>query len=149
MNTVLRFVHTSGITDFYDDEVSVLHFDTVQPQDIFQIDFEGYYRILWIGDSYKKIRTDILLRRSTGSLDATLDRIEDLWDRLDVNGQPEAMKCFYKYRLDTATSIYVQMKRDIIKRTYIEGHVKCGLLRLEFYEAVPTGVAIHRKRIGV
>ena len=140
---IVRFVHGGGTTSFYNDEIQAVHLDTVQGIDLFN-DASGYFHLYKVGEEYYRVRITFLIVRSS-----VLDRIEDVWDRVDSYKQPEAMELFYKYKLSTSTSIWVQMKRDDMIWPYAESLVEYRRINLTFIEAVPAGVTIHRKRISV
>ena len=147
LTTVLRFSHTGGNTDFYTDEVKALHMDTVQPIDLWN-DAEGYFHHYKYSGKHYELEIEFNL--AIGGSSGTIEKIEDLWDQVDTYKQPEVMTCFYEYKLSTTNSIQVQMMRDEMVWSFFSGKLKLSeIIPITFIEAVPEGVAVHRKRVGV
>jgi len=146
LSTVLRFTHGGGNTDFYDDEVKELDLHTVQDKTLLRKFGTRYYHMYYVGNPYYVI--DLYLLLKYGGSGGTLSRMEDIFDR-DPDNQPETMECFYEYGIDSANSIWVQMKRDTMVWPYKTGYEESKVIKLTFYEAVPEGIAVTKKRIGV
>ena len=141
----VRFTHSSGNIDFYDTETMRVDVRRIQETDLFQ-GINGLPYLYAIKDPYKVIEMDILLDIVRPRVSGTLQRIYDLWN-LDL----EVYICYYRYGIDTITyPIYVQMYRSGFTKPYFEGTmVRHEPVKLIFIEAVPEGVAVHRKRVGV
>ena len=130
MDTAVRFSHSSGNTDFYEDEILILAYETIQPMDlIWLVSGEAY--ISCTKKSYVKITITFDLTRSS-----TIDRIEDLFDLKDSYNQPEVMTCYYRYGIDTTTySKTVQMMRDTMSFPFSAGRKESRRIKIVFCEA--------------
>lgn len=174
LTTILRFTHTSGNTDFYDDEVDYLYYDTVQEDDRYIEMGTLLYNEVWshylIGVEWHLIKIGFkMARQDGGGYDGTLTRLEELYDRYYYNdaysgpdpdsddpvygyGSPEVMKCYYEYAIEPTNLIHCQMNRHQMRWPYFSGaNLLDVVIDIDFYEAVPwkDGVAVHTKRIGV
>ena len=143
MNTVVRFTHGGGNTDFYADEVPKLEKNVIQDVDLYQ-DVNGYWHLYRMSPQYSRVRIWFNLARST-----TIERIEDLFDRVDSYKQPEEMTLYYRYGIDTTTyPLRVKMIRDQMRWPYITGYQAAEeVLKFDFYAT--TMVTVHRKRVSV
>lgn len=141
----VRFSHSSGTTDFYTDETKEVLIDFVQQIDLFR-DINLKPIMYKIKNPYKVVKMQIRLIGQD-----TLDRIQTLMYLEDsTTKQPEVILCYYKYSLDSAVSIPVQMYRNGIVRPFFSGkYLRDTLINLVFYESEDINVCVHRKRIGV
>ena len=129
---VVRFTHSNGNTDFYENEVRQLIVKTKQGVDRYK-NTENHWMQYLVGGEYKSIR--MVLHLSGHEVDGRLDEVYDL---VDTYGHPEIMLFYYEYLLDSTTNIWCQMVRNRRVKNYVLGSSEVTDLPLMFIEVHPT-----------
>jgi len=143
-SVVLRFTHSGGNTDFYEDEVENLIVADRQ-RVVRRKNKKNYWLQVLYGNTHKEIDLKIYI-----SGDNVSDRVDDIYDLVDSYGHPEIMRMFYEYDLDSDTEIWVQLIRQGRIRKFFAGESEVMVLPLTFIEVQPAPTpAVHRKRVGV
>ena len=125
---VVRFTHSNGNTDFYQDEIRKLVVRNKQAVDRYK-NINNHWLQYYIGAEYKIIR--MTLHLSGHEVDGRLDEIYDL---VNTYGHPEIMRVYYEYYLVPATNVWCQMMRNNRLKNYIMGSSEVTDLQLIFVE---------------
>lgn len=134
--TIIRFIHSGGNTDFYSTEVDELIVKTVQDRVLHQ-SIDNFFTQTILGEAYKVFN----LKYYLGST-STLNRLNNLYDKVGTYGQPELMRFYYKYNLDADEFAWVQMIRQGFIKHYFNGLYQAVNLPITFVEVVPEPVEI-------
>ena len=149
MITVIRFTHSTGSVDFYEDEFPIMDIQHVQKIDLFtkRTNKIGLYEF---GFPYRIFTISFNVTRITGDITGTLNRIEDLFNKVDSYQQPEVMTFYYRYRENLlTTSCSVQMWRSDFKKLYVFGETRIDTVSIRFVESIKQAdkVTVLRKII--
>ena len=148
VRTVLKFTHSGGDVDFYEQEVVKIDMNFIKEQDLFRV--RKGYRAYNLDSGYYSFDVYFKIRKWSET-ESTYTKIETLYGLTDASFYlPDTIEMYYEYLINTASMKYVQMKRDDYMKKYATGEIDADVvLKINFSETNPTGVTIEGPTIGV
>lgn len=120
--TVAKAVYNSTEVEFYDNEAETIQRDFLRGYDLYQLENQRF-GLYYTDKGYNLITVNFRIKYGpyeTNS-EATLAKIDTLYDWIDSNGHPEKFKLYYKMLWDSDEWIWVQMFREEMEWRYLGG----------------------------
>jgi len=141
----VRFTHSTGNVDFYEEEEPVLNIGYFQKIDLFT-KRTNKINLYEVGYPYRIFTLTVRLTMLTGhNASGPLTRLEELYNQVDPYNQAAVMTLYYRYRTETtAEYAKVQMFRSDLKKLFDMGETRRETVDIRFLETLtpPTDVVV-------